>query len=256
MSKDGLVADTEYTKPLAITNSFGVPSRDPDFWQRDLADTVAYAKKGQLVIGGFQGTTNVEGSVDEYIRNFARTARLVREAGAPVLEGNLSCPNEGTAHLLCFDTDRTERIVGAIRKEIGDTPFIIKLAYFENQEQLRDFIARIGGMVDGIAAINTIPTKIFKDSSRTEPALPGSNRLVSGVCGEPIKWAGLDMTRRLSALRNELGYHYKIFGVGGVVSPKDYFAYRDAGADVVMSATGAMWNPYLAQEVKAARIAD
>ena len=32
---------------------------------------------------------------------------------------------------------------------------------------------------------------------------------------------------------------------------KDYFEYKDAGADSVMSATGAMWNPLLAQEIKA-----
>ena len=28
-------------------------------------------------------------------------------------------------------------------------------------------------------------------------------------------------------------------------------AIADAGADVVMTATGAMWNPYLAKEIKA-----
>ncbi|MEK9161093.1 MAG: diguanylate cyclase, partial [Patescibacteria group bacterium] len=39
-------------------------------------------------------------------------------------------------------------------------------------------------------------------------------------------------------------------GVGGVTRPEDYKEYRDAGADVVMSATGAMWNPYLAKEIK------
>ena len=30
----------------------------------------------------------------------------------------------------------------------------------------------------------------------------------------------------------------------------DFFEYRDAGADIVMSATGAMWNPYLARDIK------
>ena len=40
--------------------------------------------------------------------------------------------------------------------------------------------------------------------------------------------------------------------VGGVMTPKDFKEYRDAGADVVMTATGAMWNPYLAKEIKEA----
>ena len=37
---------------------------------------------------------------------------------------------------------------------------------------------------------------------------------------------------------------------GGVTKTEDYFEYLRAGADSVMSATGAMWNPYLAQEIK------
>ena len=44
---------------------------------------------------------------------------------------------------------------------------------------------------------------------------------------------------------------FSITGVGGVMTPEDYLDYRSAGADVVMSATGAMWNPYLAEEIKA-----
>jgi hypothetical protein len=29
----GLIGDTNYHEPLSITNSFGVPSQGPDFWQ-------------------------------------------------------------------------------------------------------------------------------------------------------------------------------------------------------------------------------
>ena len=38
-------------------------------------------------------------------------------------------------------------------------------------------------------------------------------------------------------------------GVGGVVRPEDYRAYREAGANAVMSATGAMWNANLARDI-------
>ena len=58
------------------------------------------------------------------------------------------------------------------------------------------------------------------------------------------------MVHRLKALRDELGMKYGIVGVGGVTTPADYFEYRAAGADIVMSATGAMWNPRLAMEIK------
>ena len=46
--------------------------------------------------------------------------------------------------------------------------------------------------------------------------------------------------------------NYSIIGVGGVTVPSDFKEYREAGADLVMSATAAMWNPYLARDIQAA----
>lgn len=250
-AEEALVADHTYRQPLAITNSFGVPSFDPSVWQQDLRDAVQYAKKGQLVIGSFQGTTNATGDSKKYIEDFALAAKLVKETGVKALEVNLSCPNEGTAHLLCFDLDRTLHVVDAIKNEIGETPLIIKVAYFESDEQLGKLITLVGKKVQGIAAINTIPAKIVDKTGKQ--ALPGKGRERSGVCGAPIKWAGLEMTERLKKLKEKHDMHFAIIGVGGVTRAEDYQAYMQAGADVVMSATGAMWNPYLAQEIKASQ---
>ncbi len=250
LARGGLVADGNYSDPLSITNSFGVPSFAPDVWQPDLADAVRSARPGQVVIGSFQGTSRGDGDVEGYIRDFAETARLVRETGVKMMEMNLSCPNEGTSHLLCFDTDRTRRIAEAVKEKIGDTPLILKIAYFADQAVLKEFVRNLGGLADGIAAINTIPAEI-RDNAGAQ-ALPGPGRLHSGVCGRGIKWAGLDMVRRLKELRGELGLKFGIVGVGGVSLPADYADYRAAGADAVMSATGAMWNPYLARDIRKA----
>lgn len=247
-AEKGLIATREYKHPysIAITNSFGVPSMDPDVWQPDMAKAVRRAKKGQIVVGSFQGTTS--GSIKGYIRNFVEAARLVKETGIKVLETNLSCPNEGSSHLLCFDLKRTVEVVDAIKNEIGNTPLIIKIAYFEDQKRLEKLIKLVGKTVDGIASINTIPAKIYDKAGKQ--ALPGENRLESGICGHPIKWAGIESTKMLKKLRDELGLLFTVIGVGGVTVPQDYFEYRKAGADAVMSATGAMWHPYLAQEIK------
>ncbi len=243
-----LVAGTAYEEPLSITNSFGVPSFDPDVWQADLADAVKYAREGQVVVGSFQGTNTGDGNVQAYIDDFVLGARLVKETGAKVLEVNLSCPNEGTAHLLCFDIERTRQIAEAIKNEIGNTPLVIKIAYFKSDEELHKLVDAVGSVVQEISAINTIPAEIL--DAHGNQALPGSGRLVSGVCGNSIKWAGLEMVQRLDKLRQENSLGFKISGVGGVLNKEDYHAYRAAGADAVMSATGAMWNPYLAKEIK------
>ena len=251
MAEQGLAANHLFAEPLAITNSFGVPSFEPDFWQPDMAEASRYAKQGQFVIGSFQGTTNPQGDIDEYIQDFVLAAKLVKETGVRVLEANLSCPNEGTNHLLCYDVKRSKAVIAAIKNEIGETPLVIKIGYFGDGDQLRLFVTEVGSMIQGISAINTIPARILDEQGK--PALPGPGRERSGVCGVPVKWAGLDMTRKLFALRQQSGLSFTIIGVGGVTYPHDYREYREAGADLVMSATGAMWNPYLALDIKGAK---
>ena len=242
-----LVADGDYRQPLSITNSFGVPSKDPDEWQVDMRKAVESAGNGQVMIGSFQGTNDGKG-VQAFIDDYVLGARLVKETGANILEANLSCPNEGTANLLCFDTDRVVQIADAIKQEIGNTPLLLKLAFFQDDDHLNDYVKRVGKLVDGLVAINTIASSIIDKNG--EQALPGEGRVRSGVCGASILWAGLDMVKRLRTFRDSAGLDFKIVGTGGVTEAKDYERYRRAGADAVMSATGAMWNPWLAREVK------
>ena len=246
-----LVGDENYNEPLSITNSFGVPSFDPEFWQPDIADAVAHAKRGQVVVASFQGTTSGHGDVQAYIEDFALAARLLKETGVKIIEANLSCPNEGTANLLCFDVDRARQVVERIREEIGSLGLMVKAAYFRDEDRLRKFVREVGPIVDGIVAINTLPAKIL--DANGQQALPGEGRLSSGVCGQSIKWAGLEMSGRLAKLREEMGLEFSIIGVGGLSDAKDYQAYREAGADAAMMATAAMWNPRLAQEIKEAQ---
>ena len=242
-----LVAEPKYTEPISITNSFGVPSKDPKIWQADLKQALAAAGPGQILIASFQGTKSPDGNPEAFVADYGLTAKLVAETGVKIFETNLSCPNEGTANLVCFDIDTSEKIIQAIKQAIGDWPLIVKLAYFSDDDHLRKFVTRIGPLVAGLSAINTIAAPVVSPTG--EPALPGEGRLRSGVCGAAIQWAGREMVSRLAQLREKLHLNFAIIGVGGVTQPQDYTAYRAAGADAVMSATGAMWHANLAENI-------
>ncbi|HWP61432.1 MAG TPA: diguanylate cyclase [Candidatus Paceibacterota bacterium] len=248
-AKKPLIADAQYHEPLSITNSFGVPSRDPSIWQPDATKAVASARDGQVMVLSFMGTVRENQTPDEFVADFALAAKLSAQTGAKILEANLSCPNIGNEGLVCYQLDMTERVAAAIRKEIGSTPLILKVGYYTNDadmEQLADIAQKYA---QAVAGINTISAPIVDGAGNQ--ALPGpALRLRSGVCGHAIKWAGLDFVRRMKKIRDAKGANFRIVGVGGVTVPQDYREYRDAGADVVMSATGAMWNPYLAKEIK------
>jgi dihydroorotate dehydrogenase (NAD+) catalytic subunit len=245
-----LTTRTHYSEPLSITNSFGVPSFEPAFWQADIAACVAHARTGQAVIASFQGTKPENGGYADYIADFALGARLLRETGVQAVEVNLSCPNEGTSNLLCFDAKTSGEVMQAVRNELGDDiRLLAKISYFADDARLRGLLATIGSVVDGISAINTIAADVVDGEGRQ--ALPGEGRLRSGVCGRAIRWAGLEMTQRLAQLRDDLRQRFAIVGVGGVCCVEDYRAFRAAGADAVMAATAMMWNPLLAQQIKA-----
>jgi dihydroorotate dehydrogenase len=247
--KQGVVVDkNKQGMPELITNSFGVPSQDPEFWQKDLREAVRSARRGQVVVGSFQGTSWNKGNPDAYVEDFVFGAKLLKKTGVQIMEVNLSCPNEGSSHLLCFDSERTKKIIEEIKKEIGDIPLIAKIAYFSDEESLKILVKEIGNLVQAISSVNTLPATVLDENGKQ--ALPGKGRLVSGLCGHAIKWAGLEMVKKLKLLRAEFDYSYTIIGVGGVTTADDFFEYRKAGADIVMSATGAMWNPYLAREIK------
>ena len=82
------------------------------------------------------------------------------------------------------------------------------------------------GTVQAFSTINTISARLV--DANGGQALPGKGRDRSGVCGSAIRGAGLDMVSRLAAIRERLGLDYAIIGVGGVVAPEDYRAYRAA----------------------------
>lgn len=243
-----LIADKEYTQPLSITNSFGVPSKDPTVWQEDAKKAISYAGKGQVLVLSFMGTVRENQTQEEFIDDYILAAKLSLETGAKVLEVNLSCPNIGNEGLVCYNLEVTKKVAEGIRNVIGSTPLILKIGYYKDDEQLAKLAEIADEYANGVAGINTLQAEVRdKDGNQ---ALPGKNRLRSGVCGTGIKWAGLETVRRLKKIRDEKDYKFHIEGVGGVVKAEDYKEFTDAGADSVMSATGAMWNPLLAQEIK------
>jgi dihydroorotate dehydrogenase len=229
----------------SITNSFGVPSAEPKVWQPDMALAARAAREGQVVIGSFQGT----GRGEDQIRDYALTARLVSETGVPVIEANLSCPNEDTLDLVCFVVDKVAAIVDGIRRAVPDKPLLLKLAYFSDHALLERLVRAVGDRISGLSAINTLPARVLDSAGR----LALGDREISGICGQAIRWAGFDMTRRLRDLRQQLCMDFAVVAGGGVLSPVDYETYRQFSADAVMTATGAMLDPLLARKIKDAR---
>jgi dihydroorotate dehydrogenase (NAD+) catalytic subunit len=252
-----LVGRMNSNKPidqLTITNSFGNPSRGPQFWVDDMKHAVQAQGRGQLFIASVVGTIQDGFTKENYYDDFAEAASLAVNLGAPVVEINLSCPNVANEGVVCYDYDAVLSIAQKTKEKVGNIPIIAKVGYFSpsQQELLEKIVLDTKDYISAFSAINTIQAPVVDEHGKQ--MLPGEGRLRAGICGASIKWAGLDMVKRLDNLRKKHNLNYEIIGIGGVMIPADFQQYRDAGADVVQSVTAAMWNANLASEIKASLI--
>lgn len=234
-----------------ITNSFGVPSKPPKEWQADVKKALRSEKKGNLLILSFMGTMQKDMNRRGYIEDFVRTCKLAKRTGTKILEVNFSCPNFGKEGLICTDIKTSRDILAALKKAKGNTPLLVKIGYFapKQQSELEKLLNAIYANADGVVAINTIPAKVV--DSKGKQILPGSPvRLSSGICGATIRWAGLDLSKRIVEYKRKKNWKdFVAVGVGGITTPADYKKYMKTGVDAVQSATGAMWKPNLALQI-------
>lgn len=252
-AEKGLVAQKDTNKPLeklTITNSFGNPSRGPGFWLEDMKKAVAGQGKGQLMIANVVGTIQPGFNQQDYYQDFAEAAKFAKAAGAPVIELNLSCPNVANEGIICYTHEAVVDISRRVKEAVGSLPVLVKIGYFTDEQQslLEKIVDDTKDYLAGFATINTIPAKVV--DSQGKQFLPGEGRLKSGICGAGIKWAGLDMVKRLDSIRKSKNLSFEIIGIGGVMTPDDYHDYIEAGANAVQSVTAAMWNDQLAAEIK------
>ncbi len=230
---------------LAVTNSFGMPSSSREFLVEDIAKAKAALQKGQLMIVSVVGTP---GETEDLADDYVAAAEIALAGGAEVIEANFSCPNvvTGEGHIYT-NPDTVAHIAKKLVAVLGDVPLVIKIGVFQDKALMREvLIAAAGAGVQAVCGINTIGMKVV-DGEEKRPAL-GKGRETSGICGGPIFDEALRYTKLAKAINEEEKLGLTIMTCGGIVAPQQFDAILEAGADLAMSATGMMWDPYLAHQ--------
>lgn len=240
------------TRDVTTTNSFGVPSLEPHEWMADLEKALTVLADDQLLIVSVMGDHYGAGQprLQDIATDFARTAKLAEQAGAEIIELNLSSPNSldsesrGVKPPLCMDVGVAEQIVKEVRDALdGRTQLVAKLSYL-GEQPLADLVNRIAPFVDGISGINTLQCVVRRTDD--SPTFPRRQR--AGVSGIAIRDYARDFVARLARLRAECGSYFEILGMGGVTDPSSFQDLYALGASAVQTATGAFANPLLASE--------
>lgn len=234
----GVVQKSE-SHTLSITNSFGMPSMSPEYLQTDIAKAKAALKKGQLLI------VSVVGSSDDMVEDFVRTALIAKVAGAEVIEANFSCPNVSSKEgCLYTDPENAFKVASAIVKAIHPLPLIIKVGKYPSQELLQKvLLALTRAGVRAICGLNSISMRVVDDQGA--PIL-GKGREFSGICGDMIRPSAIEFVNDASRIITKEKLGLELIGCGGITHSSHFDAFLQAGAKIATTATGMMWDPYLA----------
>lgn len=171
-------------------------------------------------------------------------AQLVEEAGADMIEMNLSCP-QMTSHAMGSDVGANPELCKkycAAVKRGSSLPMMAKMTpNITNMVPAAQ--ASLAGGADGIATINTVKSVANLDLQRKVglPVINGKSS-ISGYSGKAVKPIALRFIQELRAAKGL--EHLPISGIGGIETWEDAAEFILLGSSTVQVTTAVMQYGY------------
>ncbi|MBN8731894.1 MAG: hypothetical protein J0L64_15240 [Acidobacteria bacterium] len=235
-------ADPGSVHPHTWAISFGMPSKSPTEWRADVERTRRGMGKGQALVVSVVASPQPDWTIDDLARDFAQCAVWAAEAGADVVEANLSCPNVCTKEAdLYLDAQAAALIAAELRARLPRLPLALKIGLFRHGDEAEALVEAVSPHVDGLSSANSITAVV-------RGAFGGLRRGIGGAaitqrCNEEMAMLRAIVERKQSKLR--------LVGVGGVMTATDVTARLNAGAHAVHLATAPMLDPEIALTIRA-----
>ena len=228
---------------IALSNSFGIISSSLDLITNDIICARNSLQEGQVLIVSIFGSEQENRSM---IEDFVFIAKIAYCAAAHIIEVNLSCPNVGCKEPMYKNSVLVYQIIHAITQAIPDCPLIAKVGLFYDKQNMKEmFYAACKGGARGICGINSVPMEVVNNENTP---IFGESRRVSGVSGMPIRDIALQFVKDAREIIEQENLDLALLATGGVTTAEHFQEFLNAGADVVLSATGTIHNPYIACE--------
>ncbi len=175
-------------------------------------------------------------------KNWEELARLVEEAGADMIEMNLSCP-QMTSHAMGSDVGTNAELCKAYCQAVkrgSKLPVLAKMTP-NITDMVPVALACLEGGADGISAINTIKSICNIDLNKKigMPIVNGKSS-ISGYSGKAVKPVGLRFVQQLRVAIPDV----QISGIGGIETWEDAAEYILVGAKTLQVTTGIMQYGY------------
>ena len=228
----------------ALINRLGFNNQGLEAFVRNVKQSNFRAKGRLLGLNiGKNAATPIDRATDDYLIGLSGVY-----AHADYVTVNISSPNtknlrslqtdEALDHLLSALNERKLALADEHQKRV---PVFLKIAPDLDEQQI-SVIAQslVKHQMDGVIATNTT---LSRDAVQGQPFCNEAG----GLSGAPVLAAS---NRVIRLLRQHLGAHYPIIGVGGIMSGYDAVSKIEAGADVVQIYTGLIYKgPALVHEI-------
>jgi dihydroorotate dehydrogenase (NAD+) catalytic subunit len=219
--------------PGIVLNAMGLPNPGYQLFRNE----VKIAKEGGVpVIASVYGSNTDE---------FVEAAKGMEEAGADMIELNVSCPHPlRKGKLVGQDPDETAEVTRRVKKAVK-IPVMVKLSpsVTDIQEIAK---AAVNAGADAISAINTIKA-LYIDIDRGGPIL--SNK-VGGMSGKALKPIAVRCVAEIAMQIRKMNTYVPIVGIGGISTGRDAIEMMMAGARAVGIGTAVLhYGPEVFQKV-------
>lgn len=222
--------------------SFGMPSRAPDVWRRDIARTRKQLAAEKVLSVSVVGTVQPGWTIQQLAEDYACCAEWACDSGADVIETNFSCPNVSTCDGQVYQNpDQAAAICESVRSRIGATPLVIKIGHVTDPDLAEQLLDAVEPFVTAIALTNSVAVRVRGESG--DWMFDGQPR---GICGAATRVASVSQTRMFRQLLDRRRSAIELIGVGGITCANDVIEYLEAGATATHVATAAMLQPDIA----------
>jgi dihydroorotate dehydrogenase len=227
--------------------SYGMPSKSPDVWRRDVAATRRRLPAGKLLSVSVVGTVQDGWTIDDLADDYAQCAAWAVESGTDCIETNFSCPNVSTCDGQLYQQPAdAARVAERVRARIGRVPLILKIGKLNSRDEAEALLNAVAPHADALAMTNSIATSV-RSQDGAGLLFDGQKR---GICGDATREASVAQTRLVRGILRERGLKLKLIGVGGASTAAHVREYLTAGASAVHIATAAMVDPGVALTIR------
>lgn len=232
--------------------STGEPSMEPDVWRKDVRRAKERIGPGQILIVSVLGTAEPGRDADALVADYARCATWAAESGADAVQVHLAVPDPFAEQPQAIYENilLAAQILYRVRSSVA-VPVLAKLGVFRTPRALHDTATKLASWTDGFVLVHGFHRRVIDEKGN--PAFEGPGRERADVVGHDVFPVASRQVAEMLAWRRAGAWDRAVLAVGGVSTVERAHYHLREGADAVLVATAALFDPLLAAHFRQTR---